>query len=151
MESTKKKHAWPQINDPVALLPLLLTNFQSTQALTLMPWTVLPRAECLASQSPKKSEHTNESNAGESGKQAREGGRAACLSACSMATIVHCTFSEPTRAEAISTQILWRDSKPRSERGREIGGLEKDGGGRKKIMHKILFAECIKIQMNWGG
>lgn len=68
---------------------------------------------------PQKSEHINESNAGESGKQAREGGRAACLSACSMATIVHCTFSEPTRAEAISTQILWRDSKPRSERERE--------------------------------
>lgn len=65
----------------------------------------------------QKSEHINEPNAGESGKQAREGGRAACLSVCSMATIVHCTFSEPTRAEAISTQILWRDSKPRSERG----------------------------------
>lgn len=55
---------------------------------------------------PQKSEHINESNAGESGKQAREGGRAACLSACSMATIVHCTFSEPTRAEAISTDSL---------------------------------------------
>lgn len=103
---------------------------------------------------PPKSEHINESNAGESGKQAREGGRAACLSACSMATIVHCTFSEPTRAEAISTQILWRDSKPRSERGsegeREIERV-REGGRRKKIMHKILFAECIKIQMNWGG
>lgn len=81
-----------------------------------------------------------------------------------MATIVHCTFSEPTRAEAISTQILWRDSKPRSERGRGrgskggVGGGEMERvreegmeGGRKKIMHKILFAECIKIQMNWGG
>lgn len=33
------------------------------------------------------------------------------------------------------------------ERVREEG-ME---GGRKKIMHKILFAECIKIQMNWGG
>lgn len=113
---------------------------------------------------PPKSEHTNESNAGESGKQAREGGRAACLSACSMATIVHCTFSEPTSAEAISTQILWRDSKPRSEgERRERGGVKervreggrqagREGGRRrKKIMHKILFAECIKIQMNWGG
>lgn len=28
---------------------------------------------------------------------------------------------------------------------------EGEGGRRKKIMHKILFAECIKIQMNWGG
>lgn len=73
-----------------------------------------------------------------------------------MATIVHCTFSEPTRAEAISTQILWRDSKPRSERERgnkegEEREMEREGGRRKKIMHKILFAECIKIQMNWGG
>lgn len=107
-----------------------------------------------------KAEHTNEPNAGESGKQAREGGRDACLSACSMATIVHCTFSEPTRAEAISTQILWRDSKPRLEREREERereGARKQGrktgreAGRRKIMHKILFAECIKIQMNWGG
>lgn len=101
---------------------------------------------------PQKSEHINESNAGESGKQAKEGGRVACLSACSMATIVRCTFSEPTRAEAISTQILWRDSKPRSERGRREQGREiervREGGRRKKIMHKILFAECMKIQMN---
>lgn len=35
-----------------------------------------------------------------------------------MATIVQSTFSEPTRAETISTQILWKDSKPRSEGGR---------------------------------
>lgn len=52
----------------------------------------------------------------------REGELPACLPACSMATIVHCTFSEPTRAEAISTQILLGggggDSKPRSEGGR---------------------------------
>lgn len=61
-------------------------------------------------------EPINETNAGESGKQARE--REGELPSYSMATIVHCTFSEPTRAEAISTQILWRDSKPRSERGR---------------------------------
>ena len=105
---------------------------------------------------PQKSECINEPNAGESGKQAREGGRAVCLSPCSMATIVHCTFSEPTRAEAISTQILWRDSKPRRERESEGEGArerdrEGEGGRRKKIMHKILFAECIKILMNWGG
>lgn len=91
---------------------------------------------------PQKSEHINESNAGESGKQAREGGRAACLSACSMATIVHCTFSEPTRAEAISTQILWRDSKPRSERdereqGREIERV-RVGGGRRSCIKSCL-------------
>lgn len=28
---------------------------------------------------------------------------------------------------------------------------EDEGGRRRKIMHKILFAECIKIQMNWEG
>lgn len=36
----------------------------------------------------------------------------------------------------------------------EKGTRESDGegeGGRRKIMHKILFAECIKIQMNRGG
>lgn len=84
----------------------------------------------------------------------REGELPACLSACSMATIVHCTFSEPTRAEAISTQILWKDSKPRSERGeRERRERDREGerGRRKKLMHKILFAERMKIQMNWGG
>lgn len=35
------------------------------------------------------------------------------------------------------------------EQGREIERVR--GGRRKKIMHKILFAECIKILMNWGG
>lgn len=36
-------------------------------------------------------------------------------------------------------------------RGREIEIERGRGGGRKKIMHKILFAERMKIEMNWGG
>lgn len=31
-----------------------------------------------------------------------------------------------------------------------VKGGRKEGGWR-KIMHKILFAECIKIQMDWEG
>lgn len=39
----------------------------------------------------------------------------------------------------------------REGEGAREGDREGEGGRRKKIMHKILFAECIKIQMNWGG
>ena len=38
----------------------------------------------------------------------------------------------------------WREREGAGERDRE-------GEGGRKIMHKILFAECIKILMNWGG
>lgn len=117
------------------------TSLRWRPILSILPW-----ADLLSFLKLQKSDHINEPNAGESGKQTREGGRAACLSACSMATIVHCTFSEPTRAEAISTQILWRDSKPRSERGETE--QVREGGGRRSCIKSCLQNA---LRFRWTG
>lgn len=100
-----------------------------------------------------------------------EGGRAACPSACSMATIVHCTFSRAHKSRShlraldsfgggergalgLRGVLVGWANKPRSEGEREGRRVERGrasgGGRRKKIMHKILFAERTEIGMNRG-
>lgn len=100
----------------VPLLPPLsqfLPLFHNAHITTLLPLSLFAVFRFLK---PQKSENTQMSLMLGNLVNRPERGEAACLSAWSMATIVHCTFSEPTRAaEAISTQILGRDSMPRSE------------------------------------
>lgn len=102
----------------VPLLPPLsqfLPLFHNAHTTTLLPLSLFAVFRFLK---PQKSENTQMSLMLGNLVNRPERGEAACLSAWSMATIVHCTFSEPTRAaEAISTQILGRDSMPRTEEG----------------------------------
>lgn len=101
-------------------------------------------------------EPINETNAGESGKQARE--REGELPSCLPTPwLLLCTAHSLSPQELKPSQHRFFggivSQEVREEEGTRRGKRERDreGGRRKKIMHKILFAECIKIQMNWGG